>query len=128
MAETRRGWEGEETMDWRKEAERLIERQQAGKEGTATWMVGEQLKDICRREPAAAELLARDLELPEMSIQEAEKKIKAWADKHKVGNFACVIPQKAEEILREFYGLGKPEEKDERAGEKRVNVRLEDFF
>ena len=72
---------------------------------SAPWMVGEQLKDICRREPASAELIAQDLENEQMSITEAEKKIKAFADKHKTGNFACVTPIEAEKILREFYGL-----------------------
>lgn len=90
------------------EALRAIEAQQKEvKEGTAAWMVGEQLKDICRAEPASAELILQDLSVKEMSITEAEKKIKAWADKHKVGNFACVTPLRAEEILREFYGLPK---------------------
>ena len=72
-------------------------------------MVGEQLKDICRREPRSAELLAQDLKVEAMSITEAEKKIKAFADGHKTGNFACVTPGEADNILREFYGLPEPE-------------------
>lgn len=83
-----------------------IERQQAKEKGrTAAWMVGEQLKDMARREPESAELLDKDLDIPEMSIQQAEKKIKAYADEHKTGSFACVTPAEAERILREFYGL-----------------------
>ena len=83
-----------------------IERQQAKEKGrTAAWMVGEQLKDMARREPESAELLDKDLDIPEMSIQQAEKKIKAYADAHKTGSFACVTPVEAERILREFYGL-----------------------
>ena len=83
-----------------------IERQQAKEKGrTAAWMVGEQLKDMARREPESAELLDKDLDIPEMSIQHAEKKIKAYADAHKTGSFACVTPVEAERILREFYGL-----------------------
>lgn len=88
----------------------MITEQQKGKEGTAPWMVGEQLKEIAKNEPLAAELLTRDLEIPEMSIVEAEKKIKARADamhKGKKGNCVCVPPNVAEEILREFYGLPK---------------------
>ena len=85
-----------------------IEKQQAKEKGrTAAWMVGEQLKDIARREPESAELLDKDLDIPEMGIQQAEKKIKAWADAHKTGSFACVTPAEAERILREFYGLRK---------------------
>ena len=40
-----------------------------------------------------------------MSITEAEKKIKAFADAHKTGGFACVTPEESDRILREFYGL-----------------------
>lgn len=82
-----------------------IEAQQKGKENTAPWMVGEQLKDICRGDPHCAELVDKDLDNKSMSIEYAEKKIKAYADKHKTGNFACVPPNVAERILREFYGL-----------------------
>ena len=88
-----------------------IEAQQKGKEGTAPWMVGEQLKDICRNEPACAELVDKDLDIKEMSISECEKKIKAFADKNKKGNFSCVPPMEAEKIIREFYGLPQREEK-----------------
>ncbi len=85
----------------------LLEQQQSKvKERSAPWMVAEQLKDICRREPGSAELIAQDLESPEMGIVQAEKKIKAFADAHKSGSFSCVTPAEAEGILREFYGLG----------------------
>lgn len=83
-----------------------IEEQQAGvKARSPQWMVGEQLKDICRHEPGCAELIYQDLQVEKMSITEAEKKIKAFADKNKVGNSSCVTPMEAERILREFYGL-----------------------
>lgn len=86
-----------------------IEAQQAKvKARSAPWMVGEQLKDICRRKPRSAELIAQDLEVEKMSITEAEKKIKEFADKNKTGNFACVTPVEADKILREFYGLPEP--------------------
>lgn len=83
----------------------LEEQQSKVKERSPQWMVGEQLKDICRHEPASAELIAQDLENEKMSITEAEKQIKAFADKHKTGSFACVTPMEADRILREFYGL-----------------------
>lgn len=87
----------------------LLEQQQGQvKERSAPWMVAEQLKDICRREPDSAELIANDLENKEMGIIQAEKKIKAFADAHKTGSFSCVTPAEAEKILREFYGLGAP--------------------
>lgn len=78
---------------------------QQPKEENAVWMVGEQMKDMLRKEPYLAEIVLRDLEVPEMSLEHCEKKIKAWADQHKVGNFACVTPIRAEKIIREFYGL-----------------------
>lgn len=55
------------------------------------WMVGEQLKDICRVEPRSAGLIAQDLDVAAMSITEAEKKIKAFADAHKTGGFRCSV-------------------------------------
>jgi len=89
-----------------------ITAQQTGKENTAVFVVGEQLKDICRREPDSAALVLRDLDVKGMSVSDAEKKIKKYADNHKTGNFAFIPPDAAEDIIREFYGLGgaKPEE------------------
>ena len=84
----------------------LNEQQSKVKERSAPWMVAEQLKDICRQEPDNAELIAQDLENPEMGIVQAEKKIKAFADAHKTGSFSCVTPAESDRILREFYGLG----------------------
>lgn len=95
---------------YQREALELLEAQQSGVEPRSPqWMVGEQLKGIALREPGSAELLAQDLEKEAMSITEAEKKIKAFADGHKTGNFACVTPAEAERILRKFYGLTPPE-------------------
>ena len=101
------------------------------KDRSPQWMVGEQLKDICRVEPLSAELIAQDLENEAMSIVGAEKKIKAFADGHKTGNFSCVTPLEADRILREFYGLPA-------AGESAAAftpapaggglIRLEDYF
>lgn len=107
-----------------------IEAQQAKvKERSAPWMVGEQLKDICRREPKSAEIIDADLDNEGMSIVEAEKKIKAYADKHKTGSFACVTPAEADEILRKFYGIAGAEETvQEIQKPSRKVVRLDDFF
>lgn len=85
-----------------------IETQQKGKENTAVWMVGEQLKDICRADPACATIVAEDLENKDMSIEKASLKIKAYADdqhRKQKGNCVCVPPKVAEGIIREFYGL-----------------------
>lgn len=118
----------------------LIEAQQAKVQARSPqWMVGEQLKDICRREPRSAELIAQDLQVEAMSITEAEKKIKAFADKNKTGSFACVTPAESDRILREFYGLpaapegggvGHPDQPDSaNSGSGGGGIfRLEDFF
>ena len=80
-------------------------RAQQPKERTAVWMVGEQLADIIRHDQRAQEIVSRDLEIEGMSLADCEKKIKAYADAHKTGNFACVVPAEAERIIREFYGI-----------------------
>lgn len=83
-----------------------IEAQQP-KERSAVWMVGEQLKDICRSDPSAAEILLTDLlHNQDMTLAAAEKKIAEQAKKNKVGSCGCVTPKEAEEILRQFFGLG----------------------
>lgn len=94
-------------------------------------MVGQQLKDICREEPVSAELIAQDMENPAMGIVAAEKRIKAFADDHKTGNFFCVAPQEADKILRKFYGLpnaetvNPPRKSGERAQGSGMNLDLE---
>lgn len=118
--------------EFQKKAIAAIEAQQAKvKDRSPQWMVAEQLKDICRMEPRSAELIAQDLENEAMSITEAEKKIKAFADGHKTGNFSCVTPLEAERILREFYGLPEagPASLDfSPAPEDGGPIRLEDYF
>lgn len=102
---------------------------QQPKERTAVWMVGEQLKDMLRMEPRLAEIVAQDLDVKEMSLAACEKKIKEFADKHKTGSFACVIPSEAERIIREFYGLPEKGAEPAPALSTADNVlHLEDFF
>ena len=112
-----------------------ITAQQKGREGTPAWMVGEQLKDMCRDDARCEALLDKDLDVKDMSLEKAAAKIKAFADKNKTGNFACVTPVQADGILREFYGL--PGREETRAAEgvgpyrgkqERKIVRLEDFI
>ena len=109
-----------------------IEAQQAKVEDRSPqWLVGEQLKDVCRMEPHSAELIAQDLENEAMSIVEAEKKIKAFADGHKTGNFSCVTPLEADRILREFYSLpaaGEPATAPAPGENVDKVLHLEDFF
>ena len=91
-----------------------IERQQPERHNTV-WMAGEQLKEIAREEPQSAELLARDLAGDGMTIADAEKKIAALARENKEGNCGCVSSEEAEDVLREFYGLPKRGEAQEKA-------------
>lgn len=80
----------------------LIDAQQAKTtEGSTQWCVGEQLKEIAEREPEAAVILAEDLQ--SMTIMDAERQIKAFADKnHGKSNCFGVSPKQADKILREF--------------------------
>ncbi len=93
----------------------LIEDQQKGKENTAAYMVGEQLKDIIRENEQAAELVIQDLENPDMSLEKCERKLKEYADKQeRKNNCVCVPPNVAEGIIRKFYGI--PEQAAETSG------------
>ena len=88
----------------------MIEAQQKGHENDDVFTVGEQLKDMARREPAIVELLTQDLQVPEMSLDGAAKKLQEYADKnHGKANRFCITPMVAEGILRKFYGLPKRE-------------------
>ena len=100
-------------------------RAQQPEQRTPVWMVGEQLADIIRNDPAAQEIVSRDLDQSGMSLADCEKKIKAFADKRKTGNFACVIPLEAERIIREFYGITEAQTD---ASETGVVLNLEDYF
>lgn len=102
---------------------KITEQQAKLQEQSAPWVVGEQLKEICE-DPACAELVAADLENERMSLTECEKKIKAYADKHKQGGFAYVSPKVAEGIIREFYGLPAAGEKPSSGGV----IDLSDFL
>ena len=116
------------------EAIAAIEKQQTGLKRNTVWMVGEQLKDICRREEHSAQIILEDLGNEKMALKDAEKKIRDRAKQNKEGNCGCVSPYEAEEILREFYGLGVPaeeaqaEEMDQRPKRDDKLIDLADFF
>lgn len=85
----------------------LISGLQKGLEGTPEYMVGQQLKDICK-EKACAAIVTEDLKNKSMGLKAAAEKIEDWADEQhrkKGGSCICVPPDVAEKILREFYGL-----------------------
>lgn len=83
-----------------------IGNQQKGKEGQPSYMVGEQLKDICRREPESGAMIEKDLDT--ITLDTVANKIKARADelhKKQKGNCVCITPMEAERIIRQAYGL-----------------------
>lgn len=82
-----------------------IKAQQKGKEGTAVWMVGEQLKDICRKSDHIADIVSTDLDNPDMAIEKCERKIEEYARKNKKGSCGCCPPNVAEDIIKKFYGI-----------------------
>ncbi|MBO4284069.1 MAG: hypothetical protein J5958_05545 [Clostridia bacterium] len=84
----------------------LIENQRKGHENEPQWMIGEQLLDLAAREPGVSEILERDLAIPELSLEAAEKKFQQYANKHRgSANSFCITPKVAEGILRDMYGL-----------------------
>lgn len=83
---------------------------QQGEKSTAVYMVGEQLKDICRAGGSeVCDIVLKDLDNPEMSLKKCEEEIHAFADelhkKLKKGSSVCVPPDEAERIIKEFYGI-----------------------
>ncbi len=88
----------------------LIEKQQSGKENTDVFMVGEQLKDIGSESEHNAEILLQDLQIKTMDLVAGAAKLKDYADKnHGNAKCFCISPKVADGILREFYGLEKPD-------------------
>ena len=73
---------------------------------SCAYEIGEQLKDICRRDPACETILLEDLQNPDMGLAAADKMLYDWGKKQAKGKGGCGISgRKAEELLREFYGL-----------------------
>ncbi len=110
-----------------------IEKQQKGMEKySCPYVVGEQLKDICIREPASAELLANDLQVKEMDLNHAERKIYEFGKnmmKGKTGGVA-ISPVWAEKVLRDFYKLPEAGAEVQTVEEKPKGkiFELEDFL
>lgn len=85
-----------------------IDAQCKGKEYTMIPCLGDHLKTILRLDPSLEEIVDKDLDVPAMSLEACEKKIKAWADDiHKTKKIQTVgVPMEvADKIVREFYGL-----------------------
>lgn len=81
-----------------------IEEQQKKLGDSPAFWVGEQLKDILRETPAAAQIVMEDFSAGH-TVAECEKKIKEYADKHRRGSAGFCPPQEADRIIREFFGI-----------------------
>lgn len=91
----------------------VIAGQQAGKENTDVFMVGEQLKDIGAESEHNAEILLQDITMDSMNLVAAAAQLKDYADKnHGKNKCFCISPKVADGILRKFYGLGEQEKVD----------------
>lgn len=84
-----------------------IESQQAKlKDTEPAWLVGEQLKDICRNDPSSESIVAEDLENEAMSLEKAAAALKKYSDEnHGKSRCYCITPKVADQIIRKFYGL-----------------------
>lgn len=95
----------------------MINAQQKGtSQCSDIWMVGEQLKEICGKEPESAQRVAEDLEGGALTLKGCAGKIREKADEeHKKsrGNCVCIPPQVAEGIIRKYFGLPAGEKKKE---------------
>ena len=98
---------------------------QQPKQRNDVWMVGEQLKDLLRAEPQWAEMVLQDLKNKDQSLAAVAQKIRDLAKKNRNGNFGCVTPAEADQIIRTVYGIPKMEEKP--AAPSNV-INLEDYF
>lgn len=101
-----------------------IAMQQAGKEKTAVFYVGEQIKEICEQDVSACEIVLQDLANEKMSIAECEKKIHEYAKR----NGGCTPPREADRIIREFYGLSNSQAIGKTAEKSSGFVDLSDFI
>lgn len=72
---------------------------------SCAWEIGEQLKDICRRDPACEQILLEDLQSPDMGLTAADKMLYDWGRNGPIRDGRGISGRKAEELLRKFYGL-----------------------
>lgn len=68
-----------------------------------------QLTDIVGGDERLAQIVCEDFD-NKRTIIECEKKIKAFVDKNHKGNAGYCPPWKAEEIIREYFGIGSASE------------------
>ncbi len=114
-----------------KELEIIIAAQQAGKEGTPEYMIGEQLKEMAATDERVCDLLKNDLLKGGMNLSAAAAALQKYADEnHGKKNTFCISPKIAEKILRDFYKLPERKSADASVEKKSatVDVDFDDFF
>ena len=77
--------------------------------GSTIRCCGMQLMEIVGSDEKLAQLVCEDF-ANKRTLQECEKKIEAFAKAHKKSNRGCCPPNRAEEIIREYFGLGSAEQ------------------
>lgn len=108
-------------MNYLQDAIAEIEAQQAKlKEWDHARYMGEQVKDILRDAPAAAEIVLQDLKAEGMKLKDCEKKIAEYAREHG-GNCPGDV---ADRIIREFYGIPARRAEPQRPAESRQTKRI----
>lgn len=84
---------------------KIDEQQKKFKQGSAPWCVGEQLKDMLRKNATGAGIVAMDIDQKGMGLADCEKKIAAFANDHRQGSVGFCGPADSDRIIRAFYGL-----------------------
>ena len=113
-----------------------IKKQQSGKENSPAWMIGMQLIDMIKDEPAISGIVEEDLQNPDMSLDKCADAMRKHADEihsKNRGSCVCITPAEAEKVIRKFYGLPDRTERQEPAAEpvpatEENILNLEDFL
>lgn len=113
-----------------------VKKLQPAKAEGPVWLVGEQIKDIVRREPDSAATILEDISGKNACLAEIEREISKYARAHS----GCCDPFRAENIIRKYFGIPereapKDEDEEEAGASTRTTVKvsakvvnLEDFL
>lgn len=112
------------TEKMKKEIEQQIQKEH---EYSPVRCCGMQLIDIVANDEQLAQLVCEDFTAGQ-TVQACEKQIKAWVDKNHKGNSGFCPPQKAEEIIRKFFGLGSEKILSYTPISGNAMINLEDFL
>ena len=94
---------GDNTM---KELQKQIEKT---KKGSLEYCIGQMLLSRCEGDPAAEEIVEKDLATKGTELTACAKKLFDYARAHKQDNCYCMEDEEAEKIIFEFYGIGQKE-------------------